>query len=373
MRSIPPPVLVLAFSIVALTVGPQSANAQVADDRRLAPVREAVETERKRQEIPGLSIAVVVDDQLVWSEGFGVADLESGVRATGSTVYRIGSISKPVVATALMQLHERGLVDLDDDVRKFVPELPEKRWPIRVRHLLTHTSGIRHYGDPSEFLSARRYEDLIGPLEIWKDDPLLFEPGSKFSYSTFGFNVVANVVERASGEPIGEYMRRRVYAPAWMNATALEDKATVQTGRAGHYRVDGDGKLINAPYVDLSNKYAGGGITSTVEDLARFHIAHARGRLLRPETIETMLTRHRLADGSEIRFGLGWVVARREVAGRGERWRLVGHSGGSIGACALLHRYPDRGFAVAILANREGRDLKPIMATVTEALAPRAD
>ncbi len=316
----------------------------------LDSVRTFCQQELADQPMPGFSVAVVVRDQLVWSEGFGTAHVESGDLAAGSTIYRIGSVSKPVVGTALMQLWEQGKVDLDADIRSYIPGWPVKqRGTVTVRNLMTHTSGIRHYrGD--EFLSMEPYEALEDAMAIFKNDPLLFEPGTQYSYSTYGFNLVANIVENVSGMPIGEYMARHVYEPAWMNSTALEDRLAVQRGRAGFYERDRQGDLVNAPYVDLSNKYAGGGITATVEDLCRLHIAYARGKLLRPATIDSMYTNQHLKDGSVGGYGLSWRVREVELPG-GRTVRQVSHSGGSVGANTLFIRYPDQGFAVAVVAN----------------------
>ncbi|MFC1499753.1 serine hydrolase domain-containing protein [Candidatus Zixiibacteriota bacterium] len=341
----------LIISIVAVTIAitgysPVSTRAQ--SGAVLDSVRSFLQYELVRQHLPGFSVAVVVDDQLVWSEGFGIADLEAGDRATGSTIYRIGSVSKPVVGTALMQLVEKGLVDLDADIRTYIPEFPRKRWTITLRHLMTHTSGIRHYrGD--EFLSMVHYDNLVEPMRIFAADTLLFEPGSRYSYSTYGFNLVANVVENVSGLPIQEYMQTHVYTPAWMNNTGQEDWTAVQHGRAKWYSTRG-GTWFNEPYVDLSNKYAGGGITSTVEDLCRLHIAYARGTLLQPRTIEQMYTNQPLLDGSIGQYGLSWRVG--EVAlPDGTTARTVQHSGGSVGANTLFIRFPDHGFAIAVVAN----------------------
>jgi serine beta-lactamase-like protein LACTB len=339
---------VLLFSIVPAILPPVLAQTGAVLDS----VRAFVQAEVARQSLPGLSIAVVVDDQLVWSQGFGFADLESGDRATGSTLYRIGSVSKPIVGTALMQLVEQGRVDLDADIRTYIPQWPAKPWTITVRHLVTHTSGIRHYrGD--EFNSMVHYDDLVAPLEIFKDDPLLFEPGTRYSYSTYGFNLVANIVENVSGLPIDVYMREHVFEPAWMNETGLEEKAVIHSGRAAYYDRDREGRLVNSPYADLSNKYAGGGITSTVEDLCRLHIAYARGRMMKPETEALMYTNQPLKDGSLGDYGLCWRVEQARFPDGGSA-RLVSHSGGSMGHTTLFHRFPDQGFAVAIISNVQG-------------------
>ena len=339
-------VAALAFSASLITAPSAPALAQHAD--LVDELRDFVGSYLEEQATVGYSIALVLDDQLVWSEGFGFADLEAGKRATGSTIYRIGSVSKPVVGTALMQLYEQGKVDLDADIRTYIPDWPAKQWTITVRHLLIHSSGIRHYRG-AEFLSAVRYDDLTAAMEMFKDDDLLFEPGSQYSYSTYGFNLVANVVEGASGMPIEEYMREHVYGPAWMSSTGLEDWEAIQFRRARWYERDDEGNRFNSPYVDLSNKYAGGGITSTVEDLARLHIAYARGRLLKPETIELMYTPQELADGTS-RYGLSWRVQVMEMPD-GTSARLVSHSGGSIGAGTLFWRFPDQGLALAAVTN----------------------
>lgn len=336
--------------------------------RVLSEVRAFVQAERESQRIPGLSLSLVIADQMVWSEGFGFANLETGLRATGSTIYRIGSVSKPLVGTAVMQLVEDGKIDLEADIRDYVPQWPEKRWSIQVHHLMTHTSGIRHYRG-AEFLSMRHYEDLATPLDIFKDDPLLFKPGTRHSYSTYGFNIVANLVEDASGQPISEYMRERVYEPAWMNNTGLEDHRSLQIGRSHWYETDTAGKWVNAPFVDLTNKYAGGGITSTVEDLARWHIAYARGRLLQSETIAEMYRPRTLEDGSKHGYGLSWRVQEVELP-NGGKTRQVSHSGGSVGANTLFLRYPDLGMAIAVIANHRAQLSKitaGVMARVLQA------
>jgi len=337
-----------AFSLAVLLAGLPQARAAAQHADLVDSLRAFVQSEVDRSGVVGLSVALVVDDQLVWSDGFGYADLEAGDRATGSTRYRIGSVSKPVVGTALMQLYEQGKVDLEADIRTYIPQWPEKRFTIRVWHLLTHSSGIRHYnGD--EFQSAVRYEDLVGPMDIFKDDPLLFQPGTQYSYSTYGFNLVANIVENVSGMPVEEYMRAHVYGPAWMINTGLEDWFEIQPGRAKWYEQNRGGGVRNAIYVDVSNKYAGGGITSTVEDLARLHIAYQRGELMRPETMQLMYTPRVLADGSEA-YGLSWRISVREMPD-GRRARLVSHSGGSVGATTLFWRFPELGLALASVTN----------------------
>lgn len=238
---------------------------------------------------PGASVAVAQDGKIVFSMGFGFAELDNLVPATSSTVYNIGSVSKVMTGVAVMQLVEVGVVGLDDDIRRYVPSFPDKGNTITLWHLMTHTSGIRHYVD-SDFPDGLeeenvqpwpRFEDAVG---IFKDDPLLFEPGEYYSYSSFGINLLQGVIETASGLGFEEYMRQRVWGPAGMLRTAFDVPERIVPGRARSYLVEGS-RVTNHPYGDVTYKFASGGMISTVEDLVRFGHALNGGHLLKPETL----------------------------------------------------------------------------------------
>ena len=312
-----------------------------------------------------MSVAVVVDDRIAWSAGFGLADVEHGVPARADTVYRIASISKPVAATAVMQLVERGRVDLDAPVQRYVPAFPAKgEQTVTVRHLMTHTSGIRHYRD-GEMESRDTYETVADALRIFKDDPLLFAPGTRYSYSTYAYNLLAGVVEAASGLSFEEYLRAQVWAPAGMAATYFDHVSAIVPKRARQYLRAGS-SWRNAPYADLSNKWAGGGMLSTAGDLARFHIALDEGRLLKPSTLTEMYTPFKLADGTTTSYGLGWSVS---ADGRGRTW--VAHSGGATGGTTYLLRDPARRVAVAILCNvQNAPDLRALAIRLADQARP---
>jgi serine beta-lactamase-like protein LACTB len=302
---------------------------------------------------PGMSVAVAINDELAWTEGFGIADVEHDTPVRADTVFRIASITKPITATAVMQLVERGRVSLDHPIQKHVPAFPSKgEQTITVRHLLTHTSGIRHYrGD--EFNHRDSYDSVDAALAIFKDDPLLFAPGSKYSYSTYAYNLLAGVVERASGVTFEQYLLERIWKPAGMTATRLEHPEEIVKGRARQY-VRGEGssrRLMNAPFADLSIKWAGGGIISTAADLVRFHIALDAGKLLKPETLEQMYTPMKLADGSATEYGLGWSVLAKPLVANGPSSTWIAHSGGATGGTTYLLRNPRARLAVAILTN----------------------
>jgi CubicO group peptidase (beta-lactamase class C family) len=321
---------------------------------KLAKIEAAITAVMSRQSIPGLSIAIVTDNELRWQSGYGMADVENFVPAKASTVYRIASVSKTLTAVAAMQLAEQGKLDLDAPVQKYAPSFPTKNFPITTRQLLAHLSGIRHY-KPGEVERTNRYESLTDALNIFKDDPLEHEPGTRFTYTTFGYTLLGAVIEGASGMTFIDYMRERVFKPAGMKQTQADDLYTIIRNRARGYspRVYGrfDGNFRNAALMDSSYKIPGGGLVSTAEDLARFAIAVQNGALIKQEMFEQMTKSQKTRDGRETGYGYGWYIDRRE--GRqpdGSIW----HGGVQAGFTADLWIMPKKRFALVILTNLEG-------------------
>jgi CubicO group peptidase (beta-lactamase class C family) len=354
--------LIPLFVVVALVL-----SAPAITQSRFAEVERLAAEALKEMGAPGMSVAIALGNQLVWSQGFGLADAEHEVPARANTVYRIASISKPIAATAVMQLAERGRVSIDDPVQKYVRAFPPKgEQVVTIRHLLTHTSGIRHYRG-REMESRERYETVEEALAIFKDDPLLFAPGTKYSYSTYGYNILAGVVESASGLGFETYLRTHVWTPAGMTSTYFDHGSAIIPRRARQYIRD-IGILLNAPYADLSNKWAGGGMLSTAEDLMRFHIALEEDKLLKPDTLRQMFAPYRLSDGSNSTYGLGWATWTNA---RGQFW--IGHSGGATGGTTFLVRDPVRKVAVAVLCNVErARGLGALAERIADEAAKRS-
>lgn len=298
--------------------------------------------------IPGAQIAVIKDGELVWSEGFGLADMEQQVPVTPRTRFRIASISKAVTAVGLGLLVQEGKVDLDQPVQRYVPSFPLKRWPITVRQVAGHLAGIRHYND-GEFESMRRYADVQEGLTIFAGDSLLFEPGTRFSYSSYGYNLISAVIEGATGEAFLSWMARRVFGPMGMTRTVPDYPDSIIPWRARAYvHADSLSPAQNAPYVDNSYKWAGGGFLSTAEDLARFGRNLLDGRLLRPATRELLWTTQKLRDGTVTGYGIGWSDF---VDPHGHR--RVGHTGGAMGGTSWLLIYPDQKLVLALLVNSD--------------------
>jgi CubicO group peptidase (beta-lactamase class C family) len=296
---------------------------------------------------PGASITVIKNGRVIWSEGFGYADVENQVRVTPETRFRIGSISKPMTSLAMGMLYEEGKLDLDAPVQRYVPSFPVKRWPITVRQVAGHLAGIRHYnGD--EFASMRPYPTVDSGLSIFKNDTLLFEPGTQYSYSTYGWNLLSAVVEGASGQPFLRYMQTKVFGPAGMTNTIAEYPDSIIPHRAHFYTRDSAGPVINAQYVDNSYKWAGGGFLSTTGDLAHVAELLLEGKLLKPATRDLWWTSQKTSAGKETGYGIGWGIVH-EPSGR----TRIGHTGGSMGGTASLMIYPEQKLIVALLVNSD--------------------
>ena len=354
---------VLVAAAVWLSPGPLAAQgpAVAAEDSTISAARARIVDSMAKAGVPGVSITVLRHGRRIWSEGLGFADLEQRVRVTPLTRFRIGSVSKSLTAAALGLLVEAGRLDLDAPVQRYVPGFPVKRWPITSRQLGGHVAGIRHYrGD--EFLSMRRYATVDEGLAIFRDDPLEFEPGTQYLYSSYGWNLLSAVIEGASGERFLDFMRTRVFLPLGLRQIVPDHPDNIIAFRARWYTGARD-SLANAPYVDQSYKWAGGGFLSTTEDLAIFGQAMLAGTLLKPATFALLTTAQRTRDGKDTGYGIGWAVGR-DRAGR----RRIAHSGGSTGGTAYLILYPDDGLVLAMLANSD-RPFIGIARSIAEAFA----
>jgi serine beta-lactamase-like protein LACTB len=314
----------------------------------IAEARQMVSDTMRSLGAPGAAICLLRDGRILWSQGFGFADLEQRVPVIRGTRFRIASVSKAVTSVALGILVERGKLDLDAPVQRYVPSFPVKRYPITVRQVAGHLAGIRHYRE-GEFESQRHYASLREGLNIFAADSLLFEPGTRFEYSSYGWNLIGAVIEGASGESYAGFMRREVLAPLGMSHTVVEHPDSIIPNRARFYQwAESVERVLNAPYVDNTYKWPSGGFLSSAEDLVRFGDGLLRGRVLRRGTIELLWTTQHTSDGRETGNGIGWYIDR-DAAGR----RRVWHDGGGMGATSTLLIYPEQGLVVALLVNSD--------------------
>jgi len=331
----------------------------------VATLKQTVEKAFPTLRAPGLSVAVAAKQEILWTDGFGFADLENKKPASSKTIYRYASISKPIAATAVMQLVEQGKISLDVPIQRYDPSFPLKpEGEITLRHLMTHTSGIRHYRG-LEMLSNRRYETVEAALGIFQADPLEFKPGTKYQYSSYGNNILAAVVEKASGKSFRDYLNEKIFNHAGMTSSDLEFLEEPIEQRTRQYVLVGDDFKL-APKVDLSCKWAGGGMAGTAEDLTRFCIALQQEKLLPGKTAARMYEAGVLADGSRLEYGLGWRLSKDK---RQRVW--VGHSGGATGGTTFFLHNPQERVAVALLTNAQGvKGLDELAMRLAELIAP---
>jgi len=305
----------------------------------------AIACEKLAPNIPGFALAVAVDGKLVWSEAFGYADLDAKRPATTATQFRIGSVSKPLTADAVAQLYEAGKLDLDAPVQRYVATFPDKGAPITTRLLGGHLAGIRHY-QGNEFLLNQRFPTVTAGLAIFQNDPLVAPPGTRYSYSTYGFDLISAVVEGASGEQFLAYMSRHVFRPLGMTSTAPDKNDSLIPNRTRFYQRTGSGQFVPAPTVDNSYKWAGGGFLSTAEDLVRFGSAHLSPGYLKAATLELLFTPQHTTSGEATPYGIGWFVATDTLA-----HRTAYHGGSSVGGTTMFGIDRDSRVVIALVTN----------------------
>jgi len=346
-----PSVVLLAIAAVRIVA---AQNRSLADDQR-AQFQTAIAKFMSASKAPGVSVAVVENGEMVWSAGFGKADVEDKVAATPETLYRLGSISKSLTAVGAMQLWEAGKLDLDAAVQKYCPAFPQKREPITTRELLGHLGGIRHYNhgpDDLETQNTRHFDDPIaGGLQFFAKDPLVEKPGTKFHYSTQGYTLVGCVMEGASGEKYVAYMREHVIVPAGMTETQPDDRTVNIPNRTHFYSKDKFGSVIKAKPLDSSYKIPGGGWLSSADDMARFEIAMLDDRLVKRSTRDIMWAPQKTSDGKETKYGYGYGIG--QTAGVPD----VGHSGGQQGTSTMFMIAPNQRDGVVVLVNMD--DVEP--------------
>jgi CubicO group peptidase (beta-lactamase class C family) len=216
--------------------------------------------------------------------------------------------------------------------------------------LAGHLGGIRHYKD-DEFLISKHYDNVLEGLKIFQDDPLVAPPGTQFNYSSYGYNLLSAVVQGASGQDFLAYMQQRVFTPLGLRDTLADQPADIIAQRARFYTRPKDKPVRNAPFVDNSYKWAGGGFLSSAEDLVRFGSALLQPGFLKPESLRLLFTSQKTSDGKETGYGMGWAI-HNSKSGQ----RVYEHSGGSAGGSSQLILYPDAHVVVAMICNFEGDD-----------------
>lgn len=334
---------------------PAFAGAQAAPAAAPAPSTQVealdafVQKTMQTRQFPGASIAVVKDGKVVVAKGYGFSDVEKSTKATEQTVYQLASVTKPFTAMATLLLVEDGKVSLDGKITDILPGLPAAWAPVTVRHLLTHTSGIKSYTDvfgqtkvpDSQVFTA----DQI--LALVKDTPLAFTPGEKFAYCNTGYYLLGMVIEKASGKPYAAFLTERIFKPLGMTSTSIDDYADARPVRAKGYAFAG-GKTTPAEHTHPSQPFAAGALVSTVVDLAKWDAALTARKLLEPASYELMWTPMRFTSGTASHYALGWEVQPFRTRPR------QAHGGGISGFSTYFARFPDDKVTIVALVNQGG-------------------
>lgn len=303
------------------------------------------------KKVPSISAGVFRDGKIVWIGTKGFSDLENNVVATNNTVYRIASISKPITAVAIMQLYEKGLVDLDADARTYIPSFPEKKWKFTVRQLLNHTSGIRNYKE-GEFHSKTYYASINEAIKVFAYDSLNFEPGTKYEYSSLAYSLLAAIVENVSKTSFEDYLIKNIFIPAEMQNTYVDKQKEIIPNRARGYEKNYYREFINAPLADLSIKVAGGGLLSTSKDLLLFAKALLQGKLIKTSTLDIMIAKTKLKSGNTLDYGLGFALSFKQ-----DSLKAIYHIGSGTGFSSELYLDIKQNLATVDLINIVDRNL----------------
>jgi CubicO group peptidase (beta-lactamase class C family) len=344
--------------------------------------RQVMRAALTEQNLPGLSVAVGVGGDIVWTEGFGWADLENHVPVAPDTRFRIGTASVPLTSAAVGLLLEKDRLKLDEEIQAYVPEFPGKQWPVTLRQLMGHMAGARTDGGDEGPLFSRRCERPVEALQHFAERSLLFEPGTQYRYSSYGWILVSAAVEAAAREPFLTFMRKQIFEPLGMDDTMADSGTEPIPDRATFYfpRFAADPRYGLHPMrpIDLSCYAGASAFLSTPSDLVRFGMAiNGRlrqgfdaqgGKLLQPTTVQLLQTPQRLASGQETGYGLGWDL--ETVALEGEQTRVVGHDGDVLGGTvASLMTYRERRIVVAVTSNISYADTSSLALSIAQAFA----
>jgi len=308
------------------------------------PADEYVKSEMQQHRIPGVALAVLQSNQMVKQASYGLANLELKVPASAETVFEIGSITKQFTAACILVLVQDGKLSLDEKISHLLRGTPQSWSNITVRHLLTHTSGIKSYTSLDGFELRRHLtqEQFVQAIAAY---PLESEPGEAWKYCNTGFNLLGFIIENVSGKDYWSFLQSRILRPLDMTLTTSRTPSVVVSNRASGYEQTNH-MWINRDY-DLTDVFAAGALMSTVGDLAKWNNSLDSGTVLSAETRQQMWTPAQLNNGTVTQYGFGWRIEK--VDGHSN----IGHGGSTSGFSASLQRFPDDHLAVIVLTNTD--------------------
>lgn len=348
--------MIAALYALPLLFAPQEANASseplqapTVEETIVSQVETVLDAAMQEEGVVGLSVAVGLGEEVIFSRGYGIAELEHGVPVNAQTMFRIGSVTKQFTGAAIMRLAEEAVLFVDDELSSFVPQFDTQGVPVTLRHLLTHTSGVPSYTDlGEEWFRVTPLELSHAELLALQDGlPLEFEPGARFRYSNTGYYLLGMVIEEASGVGYAEYLEREFFERLGLKRTRYGSNGDLIPNRAQGYRYLGEGRFANDLPLGMSQPYAAGSLLSTGEDLVRWTIALTKGRVVSPEGYEEMTMPYLLLEGGESLYGFGLDLHDQE--GRPS----VSHGGGIFGFNSILLHFPEDDLTIAVISNSE--------------------
>ena len=306
------------------------------------------------------STLVAKDGEILLKKGYNYANWELKVPNSTLTKFRISSITKPFTATLIMMLYERGLIDLEERMCRYLPNCPSHWQEITIHNLLSHTSGIPEY---TTLLGAdqvsRDPHNVSGLIDIFREEPLDFTPGDSYQYSNSNYILLGAVIEQVTSQRYEQFLQQVLLDPLGMENSGIDDHSQILNERASGYQIQGT-LLVNAPFLDMTNAYATAGMYSTVDDLLLWDQALYSNQLLNEESLEVMFKPNFGADGSGGEYGLGWQIS--DYQGH----RKVGHTGGINGFRTNISRYIDDQITIILLSNIETEDIKVLVSGMEE-------
>lgn len=299
--------------------------------------------------IVGITAGYSINGETKWENSAGYSCLDVKKPFSDSTLTRIASIAKPMTAVAIMQLVEQGLITLDASIYPYLPEFPSQdKAEITIRQLLSHTSGISQYNSEKEIENTINYPTLADAIKVFDKRPLLFSPGSKYFYTTYGYVLLGRIIETVSGLTYENYMQKNIWDKAEMSNTAIEKIDKTYEGKSCLYHKNAR-KAKSAKQNDLSNRVPGGGIYSTLNDMIKFGNALLNEKLITARFLDSMMvTQFEQKEGNP--YGLGWFFYAPKPFENG----VIGHSGEQTGCASQLMIIPKSKTVVVVLANTSG-------------------
>ena len=345
---------------VLLLCHPQAAFAQDAvtsatAEQDLASRIDASIAPYFKADAPGATVIVVKDGKSVLRKAYGMADTAKGVSMRPEMALRLGSITKQFTSTAILMLLDEGKLSLDDDITKHLPDYPAKGKKITIEHLLTHTSGIVSYTSKPNYVATMAKDLTVAQMiDGFKNDPLEFEPGTKFNYNNSGYFLLGAIIEKVSGLTYANFLEQRIFTPLGMKDTAYEGARRSSAPRAAGYSAQEQGFAPAQP-LSMSQPYAAGSLVSTVDDLAKWDAAISAGKLLKPASWKLAFTPYKLSPEKSTDYGYGWSVGTLQGT------PVVDHGGGINGFRTYALRLPEQKIFVAVLANADSGNANPEM------------